>query len=534
MYQSLYRKYRPKKFCDLVGQNSIIKILKNSIINNKISHAYLFSGPRGTGKTSTAKIFAKAVNCLNLIDGECCDDCENCREIALGTAVDIIEIDAASNNGVEEIRELRNNINLACSSLKYKVYIVDEVHMLSTGAFNALLKTLEEPPEHVIFILATTDPQKVPSTIVSRCQCFGFGQISINNIKLNLKNVCKNENINISDEILEKISLYSNGGMRDALGLLEKVSLYGKDISIDEFNDLCGYIGDKDLNDFIDALFMKNSKVVVDIITSKYLNGVNLIVFFNQVIEKIRTNLLSDIADTKKTRINVRYIEVLNNVCINIKNSDNPHAVAIALLLNELLESGEKKVEDPILESNNDANKRDGLTEQNIIVSKEEESLETLIDNDIIINNTFVSASKKKLADLKKEWSKLNEYILDNTYGSNASFLLDASICAVGDNNFIVSFEYDSLVNRARGMYDDLVNTLKELLNIDDYVAFISSSDWMKIKKDYINKIKNGGSYEFIDKNPILRNKNKKVENNGSTEQTEADIIFGDDIVEYE
>ena len=182
MYQALYRKYRPIDFDSVIGQNSIVKTLKNSIKNNTFSHAYMFFGPRGTGKTTVSKIFARNVNCLDSKDGSACGKCSNCKASFEKDCVDIIEIDAASNNGVDEIRELKSKISLVPAELKYKVYIIDEVHMLSIGAFNALLKTLEEPPEHVIFILATTDPQKVPDTIISRCQCFSFKKMSIDNI----------------------------------------------------------------------------------------------------------------------------------------------------------------------------------------------------------------------------------------------------------------------------------------------------------------------------------------------------------------
>ena len=186
-YQALYRKYRPSTLKDVIGQDVVIKILKNAVINNKVGHAYLFSGPRGIGKTTIAKAFAKTVNCLDLKDGISCEKCKNCKAINETLCPDIIEIDAASNNGVDEIREIKNKINLVPSELKYKVYIIDEVHMLSIGAFNALLKTLEEPPEHIIFILATTDLQKVPATIISRCQCFEFHRISKENIVERLK-----------------------------------------------------------------------------------------------------------------------------------------------------------------------------------------------------------------------------------------------------------------------------------------------------------------------------------------------------------
>ena len=259
MYHALYRKYRPSSFDSVVGQNTIIKTLLNSVKNNSLTHAYMFFGPRGTGKTTVSKIFARAVNCLEPIDGNSCGKCKNCLYSYEKECVDIIEIDAASNNGVDEIRELRTKVSLVPAELKYKVYIIDEVHMLSIGAFNAFLKTLEEPPEHAIFILATTDPQKVPETIISRCQCFSFKRISDEMIVERLKFVCNEENIDIDEEVLTEIAIASDGGMRDSLGMLDKLSSYSESkITLEDFAELNGMITNKDLYDFCSDLFCGN------------------------------------------------------------------------------------------------------------------------------------------------------------------------------------------------------------------------------------------------------------------------------------
>mgnify|MGYP000391562753 FL=1 len=221
-YTALYRKFRPKKFEDIVGQEHITRTLRNQIISNRVGHAYLFNGTRGTGKTSAAKILARAVNCLNPKDGEPCNECEICKAALSGALTDIVEMDAASNNSVDDIRIIRDEVNFLPTLAKYRVYIIDEVHMLSTGAFNALLKTLEEPPAHVKFILATTEPQKLPATILSRCQRFDFKKISDENIDKRLQYICDESKIEITKEALKIIAVLSEGAMRDALSILER------------------------------------------------------------------------------------------------------------------------------------------------------------------------------------------------------------------------------------------------------------------------------------------------------------------------
>ena len=240
-YTALYRKFRPSRFEEIVGQEHITKTLKNQIIAGRVGHAYLFNGGRGTGKTSAAKVLARAVNCLNPQEGEPCNECEICKAALAGSLTDIVEMDAASNNSVEDIRSIREEVNFLPTLAKYRVYIIDEVHMLSTGAFNALLKTLEEPPEHVKFILATTEPQKLPATILSRCQRFDFKKISNNDIIKRLEYVAKESNIEITKEALKLIAILSEGAMRDALSILERCLQDGES-NIDEakIKDLVG------------------------------------------------------------------------------------------------------------------------------------------------------------------------------------------------------------------------------------------------------------------------------------------------------
>ena len=243
-YQALYRKWRPTAFSDVKGQDHIVTTLRNQIKSDRIGHAYLFCGTRGTGKTTIAKIFAKAVNCEHPIDGNPCGECPACKAIAAGTSMNVIEIDAASNNGVDNIREIRDEVQYSPTEGKYKVYIIDEVHMLSIGAFNALLKTLEEPPSYVIFILATTEAHKIPITILSRCQRYDFHRISIDTIADRLTKLMQAENINVEDKAIKYIAKAADGSLRDALSLLDQcIAFYlGRDIKYENVLDVLGAI----------------------------------------------------------------------------------------------------------------------------------------------------------------------------------------------------------------------------------------------------------------------------------------------------
>lgn len=271
-YTALYRKFRPTKFSEIVGQEHITRTLKNQIIANRVGHAYLLTGGRGTGKTSAAKILARAINCLNPQDGEPCNECEICKAAIQGSLTDIVEMDAASNNSVEDIRSIREEVNFLPTVAKYRVYIIDEVHMLSVGAFNALLKTLEEPPEHVKFILATTEPQKLPATILSRCQRFDYKKISPENIKSRLEFICKESNINITDEALKTISILAEGAMRDGLSILERCVQEGEDeINDDKVKELVGIPKVEYINKIVNSVIdcdvektLENIDIVID------------------------------------------------------------------------------------------------------------------------------------------------------------------------------------------------------------------------------------------------------------------------------
>ena len=297
MYQALYRKWRPKNFSDVVGQNHVTETLKREIDSGRISHAYLFTGSRGTGKTTCAKIFAKSVNCKNIVLGEACRECEICKEAESENLLDIIEIDAASNNSVENIRTMKEELMFSPVKCKYRVYIVDEVHMLSTGAFNAFLKILEEPPPHVIFILATTEVHKIPATILSRCQRFDFCRISSEDIFKRLKYICNEEKILIEDEALRLISSSADGAMRDALSILDQCCNLSKDnITAISVKKILGISGNEYINEFIDFICNQDGKSCLNLINELYMQSKN----FSKLCEEL-LNYYRDIMVYKVT-----------------------------------------------------------------------------------------------------------------------------------------------------------------------------------------------------------------------------------------
>lgn len=301
MYQTLYRKYRPKNFSEIIGQAHIVRTLSNAIKNNRVGQAYLFTGPRGTGKTSIARILAKAVNCENQKNGISCEKCPSCEAINSGRSLDIIEIDAASNTGVDNIRELRETVSIPPTALKLKIYIIDEVHMLSTGAFNALLKTLEEPPSHVIFILATTEIHKVPETIISRCQRFDFTRLPFEKIIERLSLIAASEKVKIEKEALEMIAISAEGGMRDAESLLAQIiALEDKNITAKEVEEILGTTDQKFVTDFFDLISDKKSGAAIYKINSLISDGHDLEVFAKTFINYLRQLMLLGIDEKLK------------------------------------------------------------------------------------------------------------------------------------------------------------------------------------------------------------------------------------------
>lgn len=583
MYQALYRKYRPQTFDDVVGQTSIVKVLKNSIEQHKFCHAYMFFGSRGTGKTSLSKIFARAVNCLDPIDGNPCGKCKNCLAASEKECVDILEIDAASNNGVDEIRELRNKINLVPAELKYKVYIIDEVHMLSIGAFNALLKTLEEPPEHAIFILATTDPQKVPETIISRCQCFSFQRISTDMLIRRLEYVCNCENIKIENDVLKEIALAADGGMRDSLGMLDKLSSYTDDlITMDIYTELNGLITKRDLKIFSDSIFSCSFKEVLSQITKFNDCGKNLVQITSQFMYYLRDLLVDYYTKTKNCDYDISLVEklitVINEKMFDIKKSGNPKIYIEILLLNfmssingdfvgkssDIKVSQEKNsvifndkknesisektietsivkeepivVSDEIVVDDTKNEKNDSLDDAVYLEDNDNSVSKTVGDilnlDEIInvrINNAFALANKQVLTQEMSKLSLLNDYTFDQQIGYLVCEILNSKFRVASDDIIVLSYEYDSIVQQNLEHLEQMEDVYNKLTGSVKKFAIITDNQWNELKSEYISHLKNGEHYEIKEEPEKLF---KKEETNDII-SNDAASIFGD-IVEFD
>mgnify|MGYP000191230268 FL=1 len=537
MYQSLYRKYRPKSFNEVVGQTVIVQTLKNSVKKNKLSHAYLFAGPRGTGKTSIAKILAKTINCENLIDANPCNKCVNCTQINNKQFVDIIEIDAASNNGVDEIREINNKVNLVPSMGKYKVYIIDEVHMLTTGAFNALLKTLEEPPSHIIFILATTEPHKIPATILSRCQRFDFKKISQIEMKKRIDQIVKEENIKIEEEAIDEISILSDGGMRDALSMLDQAIAYSDDnITIQDIHEINGTITNNELGDFIYKLMNNNTKEILNKIDELDIKGKDFVKLTEEIILFLRNLLISKMINESndetilelKELMNadqiMNYIKKFNSILNEMKNSNHPRIIFEVLMI-QLLDKTKQNSEEPIRKPKID----DSLNKTPKIENKklDDSKIEQVIENNqaniinsmkkIRINNTLCQLDKNKAILIKQKLQEMNNTLILDEYAIYYSMLLEGKLTAYGNNTLIFVFGTEGLSNEFNQNIEEIEKMLKKYLNEDCKVIATYQQEWNNIKIEYA---KNKNQYHYIEEPKLTT---KKQEN--SIEQEFENII---------
>ena len=564
MYQALYRKYRPSNFDEVVGQKVIVKTLKNAIKYDRLSHAYLFCGPRGTGKTSIAKILAKTINCTNLQDYLPCNECENCLQYNNKQSVDIIEIDAASNNGVDEIRELRDKVGLVPSFGKYKIYIIDEVHMLTTSAFNALLKTLEEPPKHVIFILATTEPFKIPITILSRCQRFDFKKISVDDIVSRLRAIADAENIKIKDEILKEIAILSDGGMRDSINLLDQVNAYvggEKEVTYEDVHDVNGTLKPEELYDFISKI--KNNDLKDALLLSDSYNDIGknmtkvleeLMSFFrNILIAKVVPDYLNDniyfdfykkIASSYTVEQINDIMKLMNNSLYDMRISNNPKVLFDLLVLNIAEISKEKtvpieqeKVEQKINYNNENVeqkinynyNKEENAKENSIsnVQNRAQKKIVVKIDDEntkkweekknIRIGNTLACYNRLLLTEVREKLPEVRNYILDINYNFVASLVVDGTLKAAGGDYLV--FVYNN-VHDANLFNDniDKIELLFEILYNKKYKVIATSIDeWEKIRDDFNHKRK---VFTFTPE----KEENTNLETNNLTNQIEEDF----------
>ena len=534
-YISLYRKYRPKKFSEVVGQDVIIKIIRNSIKNNQINHAYIFSGPRGTGKTTIAKIFARAVNCLDFNE-DVCEKCDNCINNP-NNEIDIIEIDAASNNGVDEIREIRNSVKYLPSSLKYKVYIVDEVHMLSSSAFNALLKTLEEPPSHVIFILATTEFNKIPATVVSRCQKFDFKKINNKTIIERLKYILKEENKKVSDDVLNLIAKLSDGGLRDSINLLDQVlSINEEKVTTDQVYNLIGELSDIEISKLLEIIVSSDIKELLNSINQYIDEGKNLISIVSRLEILIRNILIYNSTDNY-------FDNEYENILLKFNKIDINKIMKLADILfelnNELKKTNNQKIlieiffiKAALLFKNQAENKTNVCNKNYNNIDKNIDSIDefnnnshlSIDDKKININNTLYGANKELKKDFINKFNTIEEYLSSKDYNSISNLLLKSTPEVVSDKNILFTFKNNFEVLLFDKNIEDIQKFINMLYNKKYVVVAVNSEQWNDIKDEYIKNIKSGVKYQYIEEQP----KQKKTTKN-TVLQDSVENIFGSD-----
>ncbi|WP_295731478.1 DNA polymerase III subunit gamma/tau [uncultured Limosilactobacillus sp.] len=520
-YQALYRVWRPQRFADVVGQQVITQTLKNAIITNQISHAYLFAGPRGTGKTSAAKIFAKAVNCHHQKDGEPCNECEICQAITAGTLNDVIEIDAASNNGVEEIRDIRDKVKYAPTQADYKVYIIDEVHMLSTGAFNALLKTLEEPPANVIFILATTEPHKIPLTILSRVQRFDFHRISPQDTFDRMKYILDQKGFKYEDKALWVIANAAEGGMRDALSILDQALSFGDDdVKLDDALLVTGSVTKKLIQTYFEQVVTHGGPAALKTMDQILEQGKDGQRFIEDLISFIRDLLLyqesPDLIQVESTGLKdedfqkliqlanaqhlYQMIDVLNQVQDEMRFTTHPdvYLEVLTIRLSQIddeLPQADEENQQAINQLKQQVQSLQQLVQkvasQPLPVTKpvqkrqkEHSSSQVVRINLEQVYRILDHATKQDLVDLQNMWPDVLN-LLNPAYRS----LIELSKpVAASPDGVVVSFDNGFLLQKAAvgNLADDVNQGLQKITGAERHVAFVPNAKWPQIRHDFL------------------------------------------------
>lgn len=562
-YQALYRKWRPQKFEDMVGQTAVTKTLKNAIIHHKTSHAYLFTGPRGTGKTSAAKIFAKAINCLNPKDGEPCNDCLLCKGITEGTIGDVIEIDAASNNGVEEIRDIRDKARYAPTQATYKVYIIDEVHMLSTGAFNALLKTLEEPPKNVIFILATTEPHKIPATIISRTQRFDFRRITNDEIIQRLRYILEQEEIAYEEEALSVIARCANGGMRDALSLLDQVISFSDDkVSFEQAIQVSGSLTDDLMIEFVRLLTQQQAQAALLQLQDLLLLGKEASRLIEEWLEFSRDLLVAKqtgdmigrseafVAFAKEVEETFlyRFMDALNQTQQEMRFTTKPTislevftikmaqpVVAIAQQAapanQEYVSHLEQQLQS-LQQQMSQLLQGQGVAVPKKVTSTPQAKSSTYKPNIGEVYKVLDAATRKDLIFIRELWGDLLQML-----STTQRALLKASEpVAASPNGFVLKFDYEILCQRAQEsveLHEDIARHCQTLAQYPGNFVSATGEQWVQIRQDYLRDKKEKQEAEGVTHATEMEEQPTDEEEKNEVEQLVQNTIdlFGEEIV---
>ena len=544
-YIALYRKFRPQDFKDMSGQEVIVKTLENAVKTNKIGHAYVFSGPRGTGKTSLAKIFAKAINCETPVDGNPCNKCASCINASTNSASDIIEIDGASNNGVEEIRDLRDKVKYLPSVGKYKVYIIDEVHMLTTGAFNALLKTLEEPPSHVVFILATTEVHKIPATILSRCQRFDFKNIELKNIIERLNYVAEIEKIEIEDDAVRQIALNAEGGMRDALSLFDQAISFTSDkITEEDVNDIVGSVSRKALVNLLETINNGDVTKALTLVNDFINEGKEEERLIKDLILTLRDLLLNivnfnndEIFASFKRNISVNKVYHFLNVLIESENNMRfsvQKQIYLEIAIIQMIEHDDIKQIDlstNIIELRNEVEKlkKEGIKTTSVMKEPTKKKALVLIE-DILSVLYEANTTDRNLVE-----ERINNSGSEAHLEMISHLLKNSEVAAASLNSVIITNENIDVCNELmQSMNHELV---KEIINngSDDYenVYVILKNDWDTVRSRYVELLRSGQKRPIISKYDFkIYEEVKEVVSQERSEVTKlAEEFFGSDIV---